>query len=62
MLPIPAVTALRTVELLEVTAAQHVVAMGGTGGVGGYGVQMARSRGAHVIATVRGDADAGVPF
>ena len=56
-LPIPAVTALRTVELLEVAADQHVVVMGATGGVGGYAVQMARSRGAHVIATVRGDAD-----
>jgi NADPH:quinone reductase len=56
-LPIPALTALRTVELLEVTAGQHVVVMGATGGVGGYAVQMARSRGAHVIATVRGDAD-----
>jgi NADPH:quinone reductase len=56
-LPIPAVTALRTVELLEVTAGQHVVVMGATGGVGGYAVQMAHSRGVHVIATVRGDAD-----
>src|SRR5580700_4007725 len=54
-LPIPAVTALRTVDLLEVTAGQHVVVMGATGGVGGYAVQMARSRRAHVIATVRGD-------
>jgi NADPH2:quinone reductase len=54
-LPTPAVTALRTVDLLEVTAGQHVVVMGATGGVGGYAVQMARSRGAHVIATVRGD-------
>jgi NADPH:quinone reductase-like Zn-dependent oxidoreductase len=56
-LPIPAVTALRTVELLEVTAGQHVVVMGATGGVGGYAVQMVHSRGAHVTATVRGDAD-----
>jgi NADPH:quinone reductase len=56
-LPIPAVTALRTVDLLEVAAGQRVVVMGATGGVGGYAVQMARSRGAHVIATVRGDAD-----
>jgi NADPH2:quinone reductase len=56
-LPIPATTALRTIDLLEVTAGQHVVVMGATGGVGGYAVQMARSRGAHVIATVRGDAD-----
>jgi NADPH2:quinone reductase len=54
-LPTAAVTALRTIELLEVTAGQHVVVMGATGGVGGYAVQMARSRGAHVIATVRGD-------
>ncbi len=56
-LPIPAVTALRTVDLLGVTAGQHVVVMGATGGVGGYAVQIARSRGAHVIGTVRGDAD-----
>ena len=56
-LPIPALTALRTVELLEVAAGQHVVVMGATGGVGGYAVQMACSLGAHVIATVRGDAD-----
>ncbi len=56
-LPIPAVTALRTVDLLEVAPGQHVVVMGATGGVGGYAVQIARSRGAHVIATVRGDAD-----
>jgi NADPH:quinone reductase-like Zn-dependent oxidoreductase len=56
-LPIPAVTALRAVDLLEVTAGQHVVVMGATGGVGGYAAQMAQSRGADVIATVRGDAD-----
>jgi NADPH:quinone reductase-like Zn-dependent oxidoreductase len=55
-LPIPATTALRTIDLLEVTAGQRVVVMGATGGVGGYAVQMARARGAHVIATVRGDA------
>jgi NADPH:quinone reductase len=56
-LPIPAVTALRTVDLLDVTAGQYIVVMGATGGVGGYAVQMARSRGAHVIATVRGDTE-----
>jgi len=54
-LPIPAITALGSLELLRVTAGQHLVVMGATGGVGGYAVQMARSRGAHVIATVRGD-------
>jgi NADPH:quinone reductase-like Zn-dependent oxidoreductase len=56
-LPVPAVTALRTVELLQVAANQEVVVMGATGGVGGYAVQMARSRGAHVIGTVRGDTE-----
>jgi NADPH2:quinone reductase len=55
-LPTAAVTALRTVKLLGVTAGQCVVVMGATGGVGGYAVQMALSLGAHVIATVRGDA------
>jgi NADPH:quinone reductase-like Zn-dependent oxidoreductase len=56
-LPTAAVTALRTVDLLGVSAGQLLVIMGATGGVGGYAVQMARARGAHVIATVRGDAD-----
>jgi NADPH2:quinone reductase len=54
-LPTAAVTALRAIDLLEVAAGESVVVMGATGGVGGYAVQMARSRGAHVIATVRGD-------
>jgi hypothetical protein len=49
--------ALRTLELLGITPGQRVVVMGATGGVGGYPVQMARSREAHVIATVRGDVD-----
>jgi NADPH2:quinone reductase len=48
-LPVPALTALGSLELMGVTKA--------TGGVGGYAVQMARSRGAHVLATVRGNAD-----
>jgi len=56
-LPIPGVTALGALDLLGVSAGRHLVVMGATGGVGGYAVQMARSRGAHVIATVRGDAD-----
>jgi len=56
-LPIPAITALGSLELMGVKAGQHVVVMGATGGVGGYAVQMAHSRGAHAIATVRGDAD-----
>jgi NADPH:quinone reductase-like Zn-dependent oxidoreductase len=56
-LPVPAVTALRSLDLLGVAAGQRLVIMGATGGVGGYAVQMARSRGARVIATVRGDPD-----
>lgn len=56
-IPIPAVTALGSLEMLRVSAGHHLVVMGATGGVGGYAVQMARSRGAHVIATVRGDAE-----
>jgi NADPH:quinone reductase-like Zn-dependent oxidoreductase len=31
--------------------------MGAIGGIGGYAVEMARSHGADVIATVRGDLD-----
>jgi len=56
-LPIPGVTALQSLEMLGVSAGQRVVVMGATGGVGGFAVQMARARGAYVIATVRGDAD-----
>jgi len=56
-LPIPAITALGALELLNVAAEERLVVMGANGGVGGYAVQMARSRGAHVLATVRGDAD-----
>jgi NADPH:quinone reductase len=56
-LPIAAITALRSVELLGVTAGQRLIVMGATGAVGGYTAQMARARGVHVIATVRGDVD-----
>ena len=56
-LPIAAITALRSLELLGVTPGQRLVVLGATGAVGGYTVQMARDRGAHVIGTVRGDVD-----
>jgi NADPH:quinone reductase-like Zn-dependent oxidoreductase len=56
-LPIPAVTALGSLELSGVVAGQWLIVMGAAGAVGGYAVQMAKARGAHVIATVRGDAD-----
>jgi NADPH:quinone reductase-like Zn-dependent oxidoreductase len=56
-LPIAAITALRSLELLGVTPGQRLVVMGATGGVGGYTVQMARDGGVRVFATVRGDVD-----
>jgi len=56
-LPIAGITALRSLDLLGVTTDQRLVVMGAIGGVGGYAVQMAHARGAHVIATVRGDVD-----
>ncbi len=56
-LPVSGLTALGSLELLKVAAGQRLVVMGATGGVGGYAVQMARARGAHVLATVRGDVD-----
>jgi NADPH2:quinone reductase len=56
-LPVPALTALGSLALLGVTAGQRLVVMGATGAVGGYATQMARARGAHVIATVRGEVE-----
>jgi NADPH2:quinone reductase len=56
-LPIPGVTALRSIEWLDVQAGQRVLVMGATGAVGGFAVQIARSRGAEVYATVFGDLD-----
>jgi NADPH:quinone reductase-like Zn-dependent oxidoreductase len=57
-LPVAAVAALGSLELLALVPGQRLVVMGAAGGVGGYAVQMAVARGARVIATVRGDADA----
>jgi NADPH:quinone reductase-like Zn-dependent oxidoreductase len=56
-LPIAGITALRSIELLNVGAGRRLVVMGAAGAVGGYAVQIAHARGAHVIATVRSDAD-----
>jgi NADPH:quinone reductase-like Zn-dependent oxidoreductase len=56
-LPVAGIAALGALDLLNIASAQKIVVMGATGGVGGYAVQMARSRGARVIATVRGDAN-----
>jgi len=57
-LPVPAVAALGSLDELETVAGQRLVILGAAGAVGGYAVQMARHRGAHVIAVVRGSVDA----
>lgn len=54
-LPVAAIAALGSLELLGIAAGERLVVMGAGGAVGGYAVQMALARGAHVIATVRGD-------
>ncbi len=54
-LPVAAIAALGSLELLQVVAGQSLVVTGAAGGVGGYAVQMAHARGAHVIGTVLGD-------
>jgi NADPH:quinone reductase-like Zn-dependent oxidoreductase len=59
-LPMAGITALGAVDLNKVAEGQWFVVMGATGGVGGYAVQLARKRGAHVIATVHRDADEAV--
>jgi NADPH:quinone reductase len=59
-LPIAGITALGAIHICEVAAAQWFVVMGATGGVGGYAMQLARARGAHVIAMVHHDRDEAV--
>ncbi|MEI7833988.1 MAG: NADP-dependent oxidoreductase, partial [bacterium] len=53
-LPVAAITALGSLNFMGVTVGQRLLVTGAAGGVGGYAVQMAHARGAHVIATVRG--------
>jgi NADPH:quinone reductase-like Zn-dependent oxidoreductase len=57
-LPVAAVAALGSLELLGLAAGESLVVLGAAGAVGGYAVQMAVARGARVLATVRGEADA----
>jgi NADPH:quinone reductase-like Zn-dependent oxidoreductase len=56
-LPVAAVAALGSLDLLGTDAGQRLVVTGAAGAVGGYAVQIAKHRGAHVIATVRSGAD-----
>jgi NADPH:quinone reductase-like Zn-dependent oxidoreductase len=58
-LPVAGIAALGSLELLALAPGERLVVMGAAGAVGGYAVQMAVARGAHVIATVRGDAETG---
>jgi NADPH:quinone reductase-like Zn-dependent oxidoreductase len=56
-LPVAAVAALGSLDLLGTGPGQLLVVTGAAGAVGGYAVQIAKHRGAHVIATVRSGAD-----
>lgn len=61
-LPMAGITALGALEFSNVAAGQWFAVMGAAGGVGGYAVQLARARGAHVIATVHRDTHEAVRF
>jgi NADPH:quinone reductase-like Zn-dependent oxidoreductase len=54
-LPTAGVTALVIADALALAEGQTVVAIGATGGVGGYFVQLAAQRGASVVAVCRGE-------
>ncbi|MBI3805202.1 MAG: NADP-dependent oxidoreductase [Nitrospirae bacterium] len=49
--PMPALTALTSVDTLQIGEGETLLIVGATGGVGSYAVQLAARRGAHVIAT-----------
>jgi NADPH:quinone reductase len=55
-LGIPALTALQAVRLAQPERGNVVLISGGAGAVGHYAVQLAKERGARVLATVSGDA------
>jgi NADPH:quinone reductase-like Zn-dependent oxidoreductase len=57
-LPVAAIAALGSLELLSLKPRDRLVVMGAAGAVGGYALQMALSRGVVVAATVRGAAQA----
>jgi NADPH:quinone reductase len=56
-LPVAALAAFGSLDLLGTGTGQRLVVTGAAGAVGGYAVQIARHLGAHVIATVRSGAD-----
>jgi NADPH2:quinone reductase len=57
-LGIPALTALQAVRLAQPQRGSVVLVSGGAGAVGHYAIQLAKTRGARVVATVSGDAKA----
>ena len=54
-IPTAGVTALDMADALELSQGQTVIAVGATGGVGSYFVQLAARRGARVVAVCRGE-------
>lgn len=54
-LPLVAITAWEAMDKLGIGAGDHVLILGGTGGVGHVAVQLAKARGATVTATVSSD-------
>lgn len=61
-LGIPALTALHAVRLAQLTPGQTVLVAGGAGSVGHYAIQMAKARGATVIASVSSEQKAAHAF
>jgi NADPH:quinone reductase-like Zn-dependent oxidoreductase len=57
-LPVAGLTALYGLDRADGILGRRVLITGGTGGVGHFGIQLARLGGAHVVATVRRDAQA----
>lgn len=52
-LPVSGLTAFGALDKLALAPGSTLLVVGGTGGVGGFGVQLAKSKGLHVLATVR---------
>ncbi len=59
-LPVAGLTALYGLDRARGLVGRKVLVTGGTGGVGHFAIQLARIGGAHVVATVRRDAQAAV--
>ncbi|KAK1922923.1 chaperonin 10-like protein [Papiliotrema laurentii] len=58
-LPLAGLTALQSLDTLDVKAGDRILITGGAGGVGLFGIQLAKIRGAHVTTTA---SDEGKPY